>query len=98
MSTGNSISSFNGIKLTENELSNSYARQCYDPFRTHLSGLNGRPNDIIEDPIGILKKQLLEDWATGWEALMKFDSWSTRYYLSFTKPELSQPVWLLNPT
>lgn len=92
LSTNNNISFFNGVPLTEMDVNNSYDKKCYDPFLTHLTGLDRRPKDFVEDRIGPIKKQLTDNWEIGWESLMRFDNWSMREYMSFTEPGLPQSV------
>ena len=81
MSVDDNINFFNGERLTNAQLQIKGQAKEYDPFRTQIKGITGTVDEMVKRQIEPFRTALKADFDKGWEALMKYDAWSTRGYM-----------------
>ena len=81
LSTDENLNFFNGKSLTNAGVKISAQEGKYDPFNTKVTGINGTVDDMVTRQIEPFRNALKVDFDKGFEALMKYDAWSTRGYM-----------------
>lgn len=79
LSIPQNVNLFNSITLTNQQLDENTTP---DPFKTGLQGLFNSSDAMTDAQIGGFKNALKDDFAKGWEELMKYDGYSTRGYMT----------------